>query len=60
MDAKRLFSTSYTEVIGGKDMQWVIVFKDYVPLAKTLLWVILIIIAVGIFYQPISGILGSI
>ena len=41
-------------------MQWVIVFKDYVPLVQTLLWVILILFAVWVFYQPLSNILGSI
>jgi predicted tellurium resistance membrane protein TerC len=42
------------------DMQWVVVFKDYVPLVQTLLWVILIFVALQIFYQPLRDILGSI
>jgi len=38
-------------------MQWVIVFKDYVPLVQTLLWVSLIFFAVLIFYQPLCELL---
>ena len=47
-------------VIGEKDMEWVTVFKDYVPLFQTIIWVLFIVFGFSIFHKQLKEILGGV